>query len=391
MFRQAIGAAQAAHDTYNGRQSFSTGEAMKRRNFIGAAGAGLVLAGCGQDKTGVGAATPRPRQVFEWKMVTTWPKNFPGLGTGANNVARLITEMSGGRINVTVYGAGEFVPPFEVFDAVAGGTAQLGHGASYYWKGKSEAAQFFSAVPFGMNAQEMNAWLYYGGGMELWTEVYAPFGVLPAAAGNSGIQMGGWFNREINSVDDLNGLKMRIPGLGGEVLKRAGGVPVSMAGSEIFTSMQTGAIDATEWVGPYNDLAFGLYKVAKHYYYPGWHEPGTTLECLISQAAYDSLPEDLQSIVMNACRVVNGDMLAEYTARNNTALQSLVTDHNVDVRAFPGEVLTRLRELSEQVVAEIAGKDPLSAKVYESYRGFQQQVFAWHEISERAYLNMRAG
>jgi TRAP-type mannitol/chloroaromatic compound transport system substrate-binding protein len=227
--------------------------------------------------------------------------------------------------------------------------------------------------------------------MELWTEVYAPFGVLPAAAGNSGIQMGGWFNREINSVDDLNGLKMRIPGLGGEVLKRAGGVPVSMAGSEIFTSMQTGAIDATEWVGPYNDLAFGLYKVAKHYYYPGWHEPGTTLECLISQAAYDSLPEDLQSIVMNACRVVNGDMLAEYTARNNTALQSLVTDHNVDVRAFPGEVLTRLRELSEQVVAEIAGKDPLSAKVYESYRGFQQQVFAWHEISERAYLNMRAG
>jgi TRAP-type mannitol/chloroaromatic compound transport system substrate-binding protein len=364
---------------------------MKRRDLLGAAGAGLVLTGCGREQAATNTATTQAEQTFEWKMVTTWPKNFPGLGTGANNVARLITEMSGGRIKVTLYGAGELVPPFEVFDTVAGGTAQLGHGAAYYWKGKSEAAQFFAAVPFGMNAQEMNAWLYYGGGMELWTEVYAPFGVLPAAAGNSGVQMGGWFNREINSVDDLNGLKMRIPGLGGEVLKRAGGLPVSMPGSEIFTSMQTGVIDATEWVGPYNDLAFGLYKVAKHYYYPGWHEPGTTLECLINQAAYDSLPADLQSIVTNACRVVNGDMLAEYTARNNTALRALVEEHNVDVRPFPDEVIARLRELSDQVVAEVAEQDALSAKVYKSYLEFRQQVVDWHDISERAYLNLRAG
>ncbi|MBT8117143.1 MAG: TRAP transporter substrate-binding protein [Gammaproteobacteria bacterium] len=364
---------------------------MKRRNFLGAAGAGLIVAGCGGQEAGNGAPVTGKQQTFNWKMVTTWPKNFPGLGTGANNVARLITEMSGGRINVTVYGAGELVPPFEVFDTVAGGTAQLGHGAAYYWKGKSEAAQFFAAVPFGMNAQEMNAWLYYGGGMELWKEVYAPFGVLPAAAGNSGIQMGGWFNREINSVDDLNGLKMRIPGLGGEVLKRAGGTPVSMPGAEIFTSMQTGAIDATEWVGPYNDLAFGLHKVAKHYYYPGWHEPGTTLECLVNEAAYKELPEDLQSIVMNACRVVNGDMLAEYTARNNTALRTLVDEHKVDVRAFPDEVIAKLRTLSEEVVGEIAGKDALSAKVFESYNNFRAQVLDWHDISERAYLNLRAG
>ncbi|MGB5261183.1 MAG: TRAP transporter substrate-binding protein [Gammaproteobacteria bacterium] len=351
----------------------------------------MVFTGCGQEQAGSKATATQTQQTFEWKMVTTWPKNFPGLGTGANNLVRLITEMSGGRIKVTLYGAGELVPPFEVFDTVAGGTAQLGHGAAYYWKGKSEAAQFFAAVPFGMNAQEMNAWLYYGGGMELWTEVYAPFGVLPAAAGNSGVQMGGWFNREINSVDDLDGLKMRIPGLGGEVLKRAGGLPVSMPGSDIFTSMQTGVIDATEWVGPYNDLAFGLYKVAKHYYYPGWHEPGTTLECLINQAAYDSLPADLQSIVTNACRVVNGDMLAEYTARNNTALRTLVEEHNVDVRAFPDEVIARLRELSEQVVAEIADRDALSAKVYKSYLEFRQQAVEWHNISERAYLNLRAG
>ena len=369
---------------------------MKRRNFLGSAGAGALLAGaaltgCGQEKTASPGAAASSTQTFSWKMVTTWPKNFPGLGTGANNLARLIGEMSGGRLQVKVYGAKELVPPLEVFDAVMAGTAEMGHGAAYYWKGKTETAQFFSAVPFGMNAQEMNAWLFYGGGMELWQEVYAPFGVLPAAAGNSGVQMGGWFNKEINDPEDLSGLKMRIPGLGGEVLKRAGGTPVQVAGGEIFTALQSGAIDATEWVGPYNDLAFGLHKVAKYYYYPGWHEPGTTLESLINRDAYEALPADLQSIVMNACRVVNSDMLSEYTARNNTALQTLVGEHQVDVREFPGAVLDRLRTLSEEVVAEIAEQDALSARVFDSYRAFQKQVVAWHDISERAYLNVRAG
>jgi TRAP-type mannitol/chloroaromatic compound transport system substrate-binding protein len=365
---------------------------MKRRDFLGAVGAGTLLAGCGQDKKTVAAAGQASRaQTWHWKMVTTWPKNFPGLGTGANRIASLITQMSGGRIQVTVYGDNELVPAMEVFDAVAGGTAQLGHGAAYYWKGKSEAAQFFAAVPFGLNAQEMNAWLFYGGGMDLWRQVYAPFGVLPVAAGNSGVQMGGWFNREINSLADLSGLKMRIPGLGGEVLKRAGGVPVSMPGSDIFTSLESGAIDATEWVGPYNDMAFGLHKAAKYYYYPGWHEPGTTLECLVNKAAFDALPADLQAIVTNACLVVNGDMLWEYTARNSTALQALRKEHHVDVREFPASVMQRLRELSEEVVRSIAGKDALSGKVYESYRDFQHVVVDWTDISERAYMNVRAG
>lgn len=362
---------------------------MKRRDFMKGVGVGsAAIAGSALLATPAIAGS-HSKQTIEWKMVTTWPKNFPGLGTGANNLAELINTMSGGRIHVKVFGANELVPAFEIFDAVSRGTAQMGHGAAYYWKGKSEAAQFFAAVPFGLTAQEMNGWLYHGGGMELWQEVYKPFGLYPTAAGNTGVQMGGWFNKEINSVDDLKGLKMRIPGLGGEVLKRLGGTPVSLPGGEIFQSLQSGAIDATEWVGPYNDLAFGLYKAAKHYYYPGWHEPGTTLECFVNQKALDELPADLQAIVINASKIANQDMLAEYTSRNNTALETLVDKHNVDLRSFPEDVLRQLRDVSDKVVAEVADKDPLSKKVYESFKRFRDQATKWHNVSERSYLNAR--
>ena len=357
---------------------------MDRRNFIKNIGLGTIAS--------ASLATAAPAIAagkIKWKMVTTWPKNFPGLGTGANKLAALINEMSGGRIKVRVYGAGELVPAFEIFDAVSQGTAQMGHGAAYYWKGKSEAAQFFSAVPFGLNALEMNAWLTHGGGMDLWRETYKPFGLIPTAAGNTGVQMAGWFNREINSIKDLHGLKMRIPGLGGEVLKRAGGTPLSIPGGEIFTSLKTGVIDATEWVGPYNDLAFGLHKAAKYYYYPGWHEPGTTLEALINEKAFNDLPKDLQSIVSNACKVANQDMLAEYTARNQLALDTLVNKHKVDLRKLPDEVLAKLKTLSEEVVSEVAAKDKLSGKVFKSFKQFSQQVKSWHDVSERTYLNVR--
>jgi len=371
---------------------------MKRRDFvktlgIGTVAAGAVLAGCTQKESPEKEAaekTAAKSEKIQWKMVTTWPKNFPGLGTGANNLAKLITEMSGGRLEVKVYGAKELVGALEIFDAVSRGTAEMGHGASYYWKGKTEAAQFFAAVPFGLTAQEMNGWLYSGGGMELWKEVYEPFGLIPTAAGNTGVQMGGWFNKEINSVEDLKGLKMRIPGLGGEVLKRAGGTPVLLPGGEIFPSLQSGAIDATEWVGPYNDMAFGLYKAAKYYYYPGWHEPGTTLECFVNKKAFEALPADLQSIVLNASKVANMEMLADYTARNNAALETLVKEHKVELRKFPDDVLKKMKELSDQVVAEVAEKDPMSKKVYESYKKFRDQAEAWHNVSERAYLNARS-
>jgi TRAP-type mannitol/chloroaromatic compound transport system substrate-binding protein len=358
---------------------------MKRREFLTKAGAsGLIATGALGVTRGASAKTK-----YKWKMVTTWPKNFPGLGTGANTVARLITEMSGGRIEVKVYGAKQLVGPFEVFDAVSSGDVEMGHGAAYYWKNKSEAAQFFSAVPFGLNAQEMNGWLYYGGGLELWKKIYADFNLIPAAAGNTGVQMGGWFNKEIKTIKDLKGLKMRIPGLGGEVLKRAGGTPVSLPGGEIYTSLQSGAIDATEWVGPYNDLAFGFYKVAKYYYYPGWHEPGTTLEAIVNKKAFEALPEDLQRIVESACAVANQDMLAEYTAKNNAALHQLVHKHNVNLKQFPDDVLKKLKSLSEDVVAEIAAKDKMGKQVYASFKKFRDQAMAWHDVSEFAYYKAR--
>lgn len=363
---------------------------MKR--LLVAAMATMALAGCQQDcepNAGGQASAQAPEQTFEWKMVTSWPKNFPGLGTAPERFAERVAELSGGRLTVKVYGAGELVPALQVFDAVSQGTVEMGHSGAYYWKGKTAAAQFFTSVPFGLTAQEMDGWIQYGGGQELWEEVYAPFNVLPLSGGNTGVQMGGWFNKEINSVEDLKGLKMRIPGLGGEVLARAGGTPVTLPGGEIFTSLQTGTIDATEWVGPYNDLAFGLYKVAEHYYYPGWHEPGSMMEFTINKDAFNELPNDLQAIVRVTAEAINDDMLAEYTTRNQTALVELVEKHGVDVRPFPSDVLETLKALSDDVVAEVAAGDPLSQKVYDSYKTYRDQVKAYHAVSEQAYINAR--
>ena len=352
--------------------------------------AALVLSACNKDcEPQAGATGAEPAKTFKWKLVTSWPKNFPGLGTAPERFAEQVEQLSGGRLTIKVYGAGELVPALQVFDAVSQGTAEMGHSGAYYWKGKASAAQFFTSVPFGLTAQEMNGWIQYGGGQALWEEVYAPFNLLPLPGGNTGVQMGGWFNKEINSVDDLKGLKMRIPGLGGEVLARAGGTPVTLPGGEIFTSLQTGTIDATEWVGPYNDLAFGLYKVAEHYYYPGWHEPGSMMEFIINKDAFAELPADLQAIVRITAKAINEDMLAEYTTRNQAALIELKEKHGVDVREFPADVLDKLQTLSDEVVAEVAGADPLSQKVYDSYKAYRDQVKAYHAVSEQADINAR--
>ena len=352
----------------------------------------LLTAGCGGPDPGITAQSVEPKQVIKWRMVTTWPKNLPGLGTAPERMAENIRMMSQGRLDIKVYGAGEIVPALEVFEAVSQGTVQMGHGAAYYWKGKVPIAQFFTAVPFGLTAQEMNGWLLHGGGLELWRELYARYNLFPIPGGNTGVQMAGWFNREINSLEDLKGLKMRIPGMGGEVFEKAGGTAVNLPGGEIFTSMQTGVIDATEWVGPYNDLAFGLHQVAKYYYYPGWQEPGPTLEVLINLNAWQSLPEDLQAIVKTAALAANTDMLAEYTARNNSALRELIDQHYVELRRLPDDVLNEIRMVSEQMIQEMVNgdDDELSRRIYESWRRYRDDVVAYHEISERAYINARS-
>jgi len=325
---------------------------------------------------------------YRWKLVTTWPKNLPGLGAAPENFARYVNEMSGGRLEVRVFGAGEIVPAFEVFDAVSQGAAEVGHGASYYWKGKIPAAVFFTAVPFGMTAQEMNGWLHYGGGLELWQELYAPFGVIPFAGGSTGVQMAGWFNRELRSAKDLSGLKMRIPGLAGEVFDAAGGTAVGIAGGEVYTSMQTGVIDAVEWVGPYNDRTLGLNEVAEFYYYPGWHEPGAMLEFTVNAAAFTQLPRDLQAIVRYAARAANQDMLDEFTARNNESLQQLLAA-GTQLRPLPEDILSLLYEKSVEAMANLRTSDEMAEKIAISYDAFSNNVRAYHEISERAYLNAR--
>jgi TRAP-type mannitol/chloroaromatic compound transport system substrate-binding protein len=352
----------------------------------------LVLVGCGNEaQTSTGdAAAEKPQKVYRWKLVSTYPKNFPGLGVAAENLVKLIDETSNGRLKIKVYGAGQLVPAFEVFDTVSQGTAEMGQGAAYYWKGKTPVAPLFTTIPFGLNAQEMNAWLHYGGGLELWRELYEPFNLIPFPGGNTGLQMAGWFNREINSLDDLRGLKMRIPGLGGEVMASLGVEAVNIPGGDIYTSLQTGVIDATEWVGPYNDLAFGFHQIAKYYYYPGWHEPGPAIEFIVNKEAYESLPADLQAVVKAATRAINQDMLDDYTAHNNAALESLVNEHGVDLRPLPGDVLAALREATDRVMADNATADPMFKKVYESLKAFQAQSVSYHKISEQAYYNIRS-
>ena len=362
-----------------------------RRSFLQkvplAASAALVA--CGQAQEG-NAPSVQTRKNFKWKMVTTWPKDFPGLGTGANRLAQIIGDMSGGQLEVKVYGAGELVPAMGVFDGVAGGTAEMGHASAYYWKGKHEATQFFSAVPFGLTAQEINGWLSYGGGQELWDELYAGFGLKAFPAGNTGVQMGGWFNREINTLGDFSGLVMRMPGLGGEVLRRLDATVQNLPGGEIFQALKTGAIDATEWVGPYNDLAFGFHQAAKYYYWPGWHEPGTTMEAMINRTAWEALPTDLQHIVRHACQSTNENMLAEFTTRNGVALKTLVEKHGAQLKRFSDDVLTEIGRVARDVVSEIAAKDPLSNNVYASFNAYRSQSVSYTRISEEAYTMARA-
>ena len=349
----------------------------------------IFVVSCSDASNTTEAIKSSKEEKYNWRLVTSWPKNYPGLGMAPERIADLVEEMSDGQMVITVYGAEEQVPAFGVFDAVSSGSHQMGHSGGYFWKGKVPAAQFFTSVPFGLTADEINAWVNRGGGLELWREIYAPFNIYPIPAGNTGTQMFGWFNKEINSLEDIKGLKMRIPGIGGEVLKEAGGIPVTLPGGELFTALQTGVIDATEWVGPYNDLTFGFHQAAKYYYYPGWHEPGPMLELLINIDAWNSLPNHLQVIIETATKAVNQDMLDEYLAKNNQALTELIEVHGVELRKLPDDVIEEFRKISNKILDDLAKEDEVISKVYDSYLKFKNDVSAYHEISEDAFVESR--
>jgi TRAP-type mannitol/chloroaromatic compound transport system substrate-binding protein len=372
-------------------EQFERRDFIKKASVVAAAGGAGLLAGCSSSQQETPSTQARSTKTFQWKMVTTWPPHFPILGEGADMIARWIEEMSEGRLKIQVYGGGELIPALEGFEAVSQGVAQMCHGVSYYWAGKSQATQFFGAVPFGMNAQQLNAWLYSGGGLELWEELYEPFNLIPMPAGNTGVQMGGWFNKEINTIKDFQGLKMRIPGLGGDVIARAGGSAVLSAGGEIYTNLERGVIDATEWVGPYHDYLMGFHKAAKYYYYPGWHEPGATLELITNKGAFNQLPPDLQAIVRTAAARANIWMLSEFESKNNLYLKKLVEEHNVQLKRFPDDVLATLRKYAAEVIDELVAKDPMSKKIYASFSKFQKDVGGWAELSEKVYYTGISG
>lgn len=333
-------------------------------------------------------AVLRADDTINWTMVTAWPKGAPGVGGSADRFAQMVGAMSGGRLNVTVYGAGEIVPAFEALDAVQQGTAHLLHGTPYYWVGKTRTLNYFTTLPFGMTATEYSAWLRFGGGLELWRELYADFGVMPFYAGSSGVQAGGWFTRPIDTLDDLQGLKFRIAGLGGEVLSRLGVNAVLIPPGEIGPALLSGAIDGADWVGPWNDIAFGLYQAAKYYYLPGWHEAGPALEVTVNMEAWQALPEDLQAIVEMAAAACAEATLADFNFHNIEAYPKLA-ELGVEVRSFSSEIVAKLKEVSAEVVAELAGDSELAGRIHESHMAFLARARAYSPFGEGGFLDLR--
>ncbi len=357
---------------------------MERRSFL----KGTAAAGVGGAVASI-SAPAIAKNIRQLTMVTTWPKNLPGLGTSAERFAKRLKIMSGGQIDIKVYGDRELVPAFEAFDAVSAGSADMYHGSEYYWQGKSMAFNFFTSVPYGLTADEMQAWIYHGGGQALWDELSAGFNLKPLMVCNTGMQMGGWFNKEIRSVNDLRGLKIRMPGLGGEVLSRLGAKAVTIPGGQIFPALQSGAIDGTEWVGPWNDLTFGFHKVAKYYYYPGFQEPGTVISCGINLNVWKSLSAEQQEMVKVVAAAENSYALAEFDAKNAIAIDIIRTKHRVKLRRFSDSVMQAIGSKSGQVVAEAANNDDMTKKIYNSYINFRKRAVAWSKISSHAYSNAR--
>ncbi len=354
---------------------------MKRRNFLKATGVGASAL----------ALTPAyASDQLKLSMTMSWIKNSPGTGATAARLAKRIEQLSGGKIKIKIYGAGELVSAFEVLDAVGSGTADMGHTASFFWQGKMRASAMFTAVPFGLIPQEHMVWIYHNGGQALWDELYAPFGVKPFLASNTGIGMGGWFRKEIHSLEDLKGLKYRMPGLGGEVFRRLGALTVNIPPPDIATSLHSGVVDAAEWLGPWSDLAMGFYKSTPYYYAPGFHEPNGAAEFLVNRDLWDSLPEDVQNIIEIACLAEHSFALTEIDWANPPALKKLVEEHGVQVRQFPDDVLTAAQQVSEDVLDDLASIDDITARIVASFRQTKNTQIEWSKISRLPFLRARA-
>ena len=361
-----------------------------RRKFFKAAAAtgvaAVALASCDQQKAS-GPAVVKDR--IEVSMVATWPRDFPGLGTGAQRLAERIGEMSDGRIQVTYYASGERVKAFDSFDEVASGNAQMYHAADYYWVGKDKAWGYYTAVPFGFTYTEMNAWIRFAGGQQLWDELADKFGLKNFLCGNTGVQMGGWFNKKIKSPKDFKGLKMRMPGLGGQVIGKLGGSPVSLPGGQIYENLVSGAIDATEWVGPWNDEAMKFYEAAKYYYYPGMHEPGSMLSCGVNKSWFENLTKHDQLTIEVACAWANEITMAEYNAKNGAALQRLINDHGVKLEKFNNRVYDAFAKGAQELYEEVAAQDDLANRVNKSFFKGLKEIGGWNALADSPYIEQR--
>jgi len=357
---------------------------MDRRNFIKTAG----LASGAAAATVIGAPAIAKAKT-RWIAVSAFGKAGL-LGQALRDFARFVGTASGGKLTIKVFHAGELVKPLEAMDAVLQGTAQMGYGAPYYWAGKSSAISFVAAMPYGLNAQEQNAWLYYGGGIEQADKIYNGLGLKFLPLGNTGNQMGGWYRKPINSVADLKGLKFRMPGLGGEILKTFGVNVVLLPGKDVLSSLTTGAIDGTEWIGPAADLGKGLFRVCNNYYYPGWHEPATVLDVFFDKKAYEALTPELRDIVVRGAAATNLFVLSKFQAANNTAMQKLVKEHKVSVRKYSDELLSAIGAKAAEVLPELAGKSPESKEIYEHITHFRRTMIDWSGYSEQAFLESRS-
>ena len=355
---------------------------MQRRDFLKKAGAGLAA---GVTATTLSAPAALAGKKFTWRMVTSWPPGMPILQTGAERFAKLVNQLSDGDLTIEVSAGGELVPPLQVFDAVSQGMVQCYHSASYYWAGKHPATQWFTSVPFGMNSTGYNAWFHAGDGMKLWEELYAKFNLVPRPMGATSFQMGGWFNKKIEKVEDLKGLKLRFPGLAGKVYGKLGASVVLLPGSEVYTSLERGVIDATDWVGPFLDKRMGLNRVAKYYMFPGWQEPTGYTEVVFNKSAYDQLPKDLQGVVDAAAAQVTQIMLAEFDHENTKALIELKADPNIEMTAFPAEVLETFRKTSAAVLEEEADKAPMARKIHDNYKAFMAEWKQWAAVTDKMY------